>query len=217
MSLVKVAFLLMGIFYFSAMPAQVNVKFEYYPKSPMVMNVGDSTTLWIKATVTGDGFDSLFLKIQDQPQFLSFQRPETIINDKIFISNILNIVPKEVDGGHYLLPVVAGGIHPDGTMEADTLIYDLRVKPFIFDEPEYSGTTSNTISWMKSDSLYDQWIYIFDSENPGESIPGNQSGLGKLNASGIIKTTFEDLQNNVRYGFFLKGFTFGPDSIHITL
>ena len=204
----KFGYIIPGILLFSNANADVDITFESSLTAPLVINVGESVRMQFDARFSDANFREIFLHIPDKPDFFTFWSEKRFTGPTDFIYDNIIFKPTEADGGQYFFQVVAGGIRQDGTIESDTLEYELRVKPFIFAEPEFSGGTTNTIAWMKSDSVYDQWIYLTDPLNPGVDISGDQpGGFAKTALSGEVNTTFENLQHDVRYGFFIKGFT----------
>jgi len=179
--------------------------FDVSHPSPMVTNVGD--TSWVRFDVTFDesDFDTLFLHIPNRPHFFTFWRERRIPGPGNYIYDKIIFTPGLQDGGHYFFQVIAGGIRSDGTVVADTLTYELQVRPFVFQEPEYTGGTSNTVYWMPDPELYDQWIFIFSENDPANAVRSMR--FSKQNMSTIFQNTFENLQHGVKYGFFVKGFT----------
>ena len=213
--LFKFGFIFLGILSFSNANADVDITFEFSSAGPLVMNIGDSAWVRFDVKFSDANFSEIFLHIPNKPDFFTFWRERRFTGPTDYIYDKIIFKPTEGDGGQYFFQVVAGGVRVDGTIESDTLEYELRIKPFIFAEPEFSGGTTNTIAWMKSDSVYDQWIYLADPLNPGVAIPGDKpGGFAKAALSQVESTTFENLRHGIRYGFFIKGFTADGNVTH---
>ena len=195
------------VFFLLAVPRSwaFQANFDLSRPSPLTMNVGD--TSWVRFDVTFDesDFDTLFLHIPNRPPFFTFWRERRIPGPGNYIYDKIIFTPGLQDGGHYFFQVIAGGIRSDGSVVADTLIFELRVRPFVFQEPEYTGGTTNTIYWMPDPKLYDQWIFIFSENSPATAV--RSARLSKQNLGEIFQNTFENLQHGVKYGFYVKGFT----------
>lgn len=196
----------------SAATADVDIFIDLSHPSPQTMNPGDRPFLRVDVTFSESDFDTLFLVIPDQPGFFDHWSNKRIAGPGNYIYDKIDFKPELDDGGQYFFDIIAGGIRADGTVVADTVTYEVRVTSFILQEPEFTGGTSNTITWHRNTQLFDQFVFLVDPTNPAGFSKGMPS-LGKGAASEFRTTTFENLQHEVRYGYFVKGFT--EDSVEV--
>jgi|GEM_PF-4634591 hypothetical protein len=178
---------------------------------PMTIDIGDTAWVRFDAYFSDSDFDTLFMHIPNRPAFFQFWRERRLPGPGNYIYDKIIFTPGMDDGGFYPFTLIVGGIRRDGTIVADTLVYELRVRPMIFPEPEYTGGTTNTLRWLPSRKLYDQWIYILDVET-NVSMPAPR----QLNRASLVEfiNTFENLQHGKKYGYFILGFTKDSVVVH---
>ncbi len=172
-------------------------------KVPLTMNVEEEEFIKIEVDFSED-CDSLFLIIPDKPDFFSWQ-DKAIAGPANQITGKIHFKPQIDDGRQYLFKVIAKCKQSNGLVTSDTFIVDLRVAPCIVNEPKFSGGTSNTISWVKNKNLFDQYVFLVDPNNPN-NLRKPLNSLGKSSNAELLQTTFENLQHETEYEFFIKGF-----------
>ncbi|MCH8124899.1 T9SS type A sorting domain-containing protein [candidate division KSB1 bacterium] len=222
----KYLLVLMTIFVSNSVIAQVNIDFTTtggFGNSfkvllryivPLTMNVEEEELIKIEVDFSED-CDSLFLIIPDKPEFFTRWQDQRIAGPANQISGSILFKPQIDDGAQYIFKLIAGCIQANGKVYSDTFIVDLRVAPCIVNEPKFSGGTSNTISWIENKNLFDQYVSLIDPTNSG-NVRKQFTSLRKSSNAGVVQTTFENLQHEVEYGYFIKGFKEDSTSVNST-
>ena len=165
----KWALIFLPTLFFSASAlAEIEITVTLNHPSPLIVDIGEEGTfLHVDARFSDSRVQKIFLHIPDKPDFFTFWREREFNGPADYIWDKIIFKPGCNDAGRHAFKIVAGAVDRDGMVFTDTLDFEVRVKPFILDEPEFAGGTSNTIFWKRSKNLFDKWIFMIDPNSPG--------------------------------------------------
>ena len=121
----------------------------------------------------------------------------------------VSFIPRCSDGGFYRILFIAESTYGDG--DKDTLKFDLQVVPDVIPEPTHTKGLSNTVCWIHSEKASDQHLCCYDPENP--TAPLRKLSLFRPLITDTICTTFENLEDGHRYGYYVKAFYDDSDPV----
>ncbi len=124
---------------------------------------------------------------------------------EFFLSDTLILFPQKKDVGDYrLLFRASTSKNPSDTRLREIhfiIVFSPRV-PQIIPEPKFTPDLSNTIYWIPAKNALHQYAVCFNPSSPGTEMRVNR--LFKLAMTDTMSTTFENLQNGTRYGYFVR-------------
>ena len=124
---------------------------------------------------------------------------------EFFLNDTLILFPKKKDVGEYTLLFRAStSKNPKDTRIKKihfSVIYSFHF-PQILSEPKFTPDLSNTIYWIPAKNAVHQYAVCFNPSFPGLEMRVNR--LSKLARTDTMSTTFENLQNGTRYGYFIR-------------